>query len=110
MRGLAALLGREAVGTGKRGCPKTLDDTQIRLRTIIAMPHPANGERSYRIKGGRDGHEHAVTESQIVSAEDYASADLASSSRKNCAVISRVVNRLTVTTVSFDLILTMPCS
>jgi len=39
------------------------------FEVIRIMPHPANGERSYRIKGGRDGHEHAVAESQIVSAD-----------------------------------------
>ena len=40
------------------------------FEVVRIMPNPANGERSYRIKGGSDGHEHAVTESQILGAED----------------------------------------
>jgi hypothetical protein len=51
--------GRRMVGSQSEGV----------FEVIRIMPNPADGERSYRIKGGSDGHEHAVTESQIVSAE-----------------------------------------
>lgn len=40
------------------------------FHVVRIMPNPANGEPSYRIKGGSDGHEHAVSENQIVTAAD----------------------------------------